>query len=138
MDVYMRRVQIALFGMALLLLEGCATKEWTQTNGECWGEAYAALPEKYETRVVTRSKLVEIPDGKTSCTTRNVVVGGTVGRPIYEAQTECRQGTRLVRQQFNETISVDLNETPRSNYAYSCRVNLCVKRYGNADCKTGK
>ncbi len=131
----MRTNLIALYGVSLLLLAGCATNEWTQTNRECWAEAYAAIPEKFETRIVTRSKLVEVPDGTTSCTTRNVVVGGTVGMPIYEARTECRQGTELVRQQFNETISVDLNKASRANYANSCRVNLCIRRYGNADCK---
>jgi hypothetical protein len=134
----MRGIQISLCGFLLLSLVGCVTNEWTQTNGECWAEAYAAIPEKNETRVVTRSKLVERPDGTTTCTTRNVAAGGTVGRPIYEAITECKQGTKLVRQEFNETVSVDLNQTSRSNYAHSCRVNLCVRRYGNADCKLGK
>ena len=122
----MRTNLIALYGVSLSLLAGCATNEWIQTNRECWAEAYAAFPEKFETRIVKRSELVEVPDGTISCTTRNT---------IYGAITECRQGTKLVSQQFNETISIDLNEASRANYANSCTVNLCIRRYGNADCE---
>jgi hypothetical protein len=124
--------------LALLLITGCATEEWTKANGECRGQAYAAYPERYESRVVTRSKLVEVLDGTTSCTTRNVVVGGSVGRPIFEAKTDCTQGTRLVNRSFNETVQVDVNENNRSDYVYSCSFNLCIKRFGNKDCESPK
>lgn len=124
--------------LALLLITGCATEEWSQANGECRGQAHAAYPERYESRVVTRSKLVEVVDGTTSCTTRNIVVGGSVSRPIFETKTDCTQGTKLVNRSFNETVQVDVNENNRSNYAYSCRVNLCIKRFGNKDCESPK
>lgn len=64
--------------------------------------------------------------------------GGSVSRPIIETKTDCTQGTRLVNRSFNETVQVDVNENNRSNYAYSCRVNLCIKRFGNKDCESPK
>lgn len=117
--------------IALTFLGGCATEEWLNTSQECDQMAYAAHPKKIESRIVTRTKSISVPDGRVSCITSPAVVG-------RETQTNCTQGTTTQDIPYQEVITVDVNRDAQLNFWRSCTRDLCIKRYGNSGCEVAK
>ena len=50
--------------------------------------------------------------------------------------TICNDITRPEYIPYQEIVVIDQNEAVRKMAVASCSVNLCVQRYGNAQCKT--
>jgi hypothetical protein len=112
------------FALSLLVwLTGCATQEYRRVEAECTPAALHDYPAEMVHGTVTRQRMVPIFMGR-SCST---APGGN---------TICHD---LVQQQwvpYQESVVMDRNEEIRNSAIRACAKNLCVQRYGNAECKT--
>jgi hypothetical protein len=55
-----------------------------------------------------------------------------------QQRTICNDITRPEFINYQEVVVVDQNEAVRNMAIASCSANLCVQRYGNAQCKTNE
>ena len=113
--------------MATLLLSGCATKAYRAVEGECAPQAWADYPESKVQVVQTRQRVIHVSTGMRSCFST---------RDGAHISTICNDITRPEYIPYQETVVIDQNEAVRKMAIASCSANLCVQRYGNAQCKT--
>ncbi len=116
-----------LFVLITLLMTGCATKAYRAVEGECKPQAWADYPESKVQVVQTRQRLINVATGMQNCYTRSD------GKHTH---TVCSPITRPEFIAFQETVVIDQNEAVRDMAIASCSANLCMQRYGNANCKT--
>lgn len=109
------------------LLTGCATKAYRAVESECAPQAWADYPQSKVQVVQTRQRVIHVFTGMRNCFRR--VEGNQV-------HTICNDITRPEYIPYQETVVVDQNEAVRKMAIASCSANLCVQRYGNAQCKT--
>jgi hypothetical protein len=113
--------------MATLMLSGCATKAYRAVEGECAPQAWADYPESKVQVVQTRQRVIHVSTGMRSCFST---------RDGAHISTICNDITRPEYIPYQETVVIDQNEAVRKMAIASCSANLCVQRYGNAQCKT--
>lgn len=113
--------------LATALLTGCATKAYRAVESECAPQAWADYPQSKVQVVQTRQRVIHVFTGMRNCFRR--VEGNQV-------HTICNDITRPEYIPYQETVVIDQNEAVRNMAIASCSVNLCVQRYGNAQCKT--
>ena len=109
------------------LLTGCATKAYRAVESECAPQAWADYPQSKVQVVQTRQRVIHVFTGMRNCFRR--VEGNQV-------HTICNDITRPEYIPYQETVVIDQNEAVRNMAIASCSANLCVQRYGNAQCKT--
>ena len=117
------RISRWLVWTLLLLLAGCATQEYRRVQAECVPAAQQDYPPDLVHGMVTRQRMVPIFMGRTCSVSQT---GATI----------CHD---LVQQQwipYRESVVIDRNEAARHGAIESCAKNLCLQRYGNAECKT--
>ncbi len=112
--------------LASLLLAACATPEYLGAKNECAPQAYQQYPVVNVAQLVTRTRPVQVPTGETQCTT---VQQGAV------TQSNCKQVMRTEYRPYQETAIVDVNENGRNAMMNACASQLCMARFGNADCE---
>jgi hypothetical protein len=113
--------------MGLFLLSGCATKAYRSVERECAPAAFSDYPENKMQVIENRQRIVNISTGLRSCfTTKD-------GNQIH---TICSPITRSELVSYPEMVVIDQNEAVRRMAIESCAANLCMQRYGNAQCKT--
>ena len=113
--------------LATALLTGCATKAYRAVESECAPQAWADYPQSKVQVVQTRQRVIHVFTGMRNCFRR--VEGNQV-------HTICNNITRPEYIPYQETVVIDQNEAVRNMAIASCSANLCVQRYGNAQCKT--
>ncbi len=113
--------------LVTLLLAGCATKAYRAVEGECVPQAWVDYPENKVHMVQTRQRVIHVSTGMRNCFSR---------REGNQVHTICNDITRPELMHYEETVVVDQNETVRKMAIESCAANLCLQRYGNAQCKT--
>ena len=113
--------------LATVLLTGCATKAYRAVESECAPQAWADYPESKVQVVQTRQRVIHVSTGMRNCFSR---------RDGNLVQTICNDITRPEYIPYQETVVIDQNEAVRKMAIASCSANLCVQRYGNAQCKT--
>ena len=113
--------------LATALLTGCATKAYRAVESECALQAWADYPQSKVQVVQTRQRVIHVFTGMRNCFRR--VEGNQV-------HTICNDITRPEYIPYQETVVIDQNEAVRNMAIASCSANLCVQRYGNAQCKT--
>ena len=113
--------------LVTVLLTGCATKAYRAVEGECAPQAWADYPQSKVQVVQTRQRVIHVFTGMRNCFRR--VEGNQV-------HTICNDITRPEYIPYQETVVIDQNEAVRKMAIASCSANLCVQRYGNAQCKT--
>jgi hypothetical protein len=113
----------------LVVLSGCATQEYRQTEQQCSFEAFQRYPVNNVTQVVTVQRPVQIPTGQTNCITN--YFGST-------ASTSCSQVMRTEFRNFQESVVVDTNASVRQSTVQSCTAQRCFSKYGNSSCKVEK
>ena len=113
--------------LAIALLTGCATKAYRAVESECAPQAWADYPQSKVQVVQTRQRVIHVFTGMRNCFRR--VEGNQV-------HTICNDITRPEYIPYQETVVIDQNEAVRNMAIASCSANLCVQRYGNAQCKT--
>jgi hypothetical protein len=105
-----------------VLLAGCASTEFYEARNACRAEWYARIPERIEQRIVNETRYEERFTGETICT-KGV------------NQTSCVQQTRQVPVTYPVVKNFDLNEPRRTPRINACVIDLCLDRFGNAECK---
>jgi hypothetical protein len=120
---------------AAFVLIGCTTVQYDAVYNACNAESMQQYPPKLIEQKVKKYRTIKVPTGKSDCVSRNVVVGGTVGQPIYETRTSCTQETQDERQYYTDFETVDLNYDSRRHYVNHCVPNQCVRLYGNRMCE---
>jgi hypothetical protein len=113
--------------LATVLLTGCATKAYREVESECAPQAWADYPENKVQVVQTRQRVIHVSTGMRNCFSR---------RDGNQVHTICNDITRPEYIPYQETVVIDQNEAVRKMAIASCSANLCVQRYGNAQCKT--
>jgi len=109
------------------LLTGCATQAYRAVESECAPQAWADYPQSKVQVVQTRQRVIHVFTGMRNCFRR--VEGNQV-------HTICNDITRPEYISYQEIVVIDQNEGVRKMAIASCSANLCVQRYGNAQCKT--
>ena len=120
-------MKIWFFVLATVLLSGCATKAYRAVESECAPAAWIDYPENKVQVVQTRQRVIHVSTGMRSCFST---------RDGAHINTICNDITRPEYIPYQETVVIDQNEAVRKMAIESCAANLCVQRYGNAQCKT--
>jgi len=131
----MKQRKILYILVSVVVVAGCTTPEFDQARYECEQVALQKYPPIYRNVVQRKSESVQVPDGNVTCNTTYIESGGTVGRPMYRAETRCTEGTKYETRYYNETVTIDVNERARSDLTYACTFDLCMRRYGNRMCE---
>lgn len=113
--------------LASLLLTACATKAYRAVEHECALSAYKDYPVSLMRTLQTRQRMVQVPTGMRSCVT---------DREGAHRHTICTDITRPEVFHYQEIVDIDQHEIVRNMAIASCAQNLCLQRYGNAQCKT--
>jgi hypothetical protein len=113
--------------LAAVLLTGCATKAYRAVEGECAPQAWADYPQNKVQVVQTRQRVIHVSTGMRNCFTR---------QDGNHLRTFCNDITRPEFINYQELVVIDQNEAVRNMAIASCAANVCVQRYGNAQCKT--
>jgi len=113
--------------MGLMLLSGCATQAYRAVEHECKPSAWAEYPENKIQVVETRQRVMNVSTGMRNCYT---------SKEGNQTHTFCQDVTRPEIISYQQVVVVDQNEAVRRMAIESCAANLCVQRYGNAQCKT--
>ena len=113
--------------LAAVLLTGCATKAYRAVEGECAPQAWADYPQNKVQVVQTRQRVIHVSTGMRNCFTR---------QDGNHLRTFCNDITRPEFINYQEVVVIDQNEAVRNMAIASCAANVCVQRYGNAQCKT--
>ena len=122
----MKRWLLILVAVALA---GCATKAYRAVEQECGPAAWADYPENKIQVLQTRQRVMHVATGMRQCFTR---------QEGNQQRTICNDITRPEFINYQEVVVVDQNEAVRNMAIASCSANLCVQRYGNAQCKTNE
>jgi hypothetical protein len=120
-------MKLWVFVLATALLTGCATKAYRVVEGECAPQAWTDYPESKAQVLQTRQRVIYVSTGMRNCFSR---------RDGNQVHTICNDITRPEYIPYQETVVIDQNEAVRNMAIASCAVNLCLQRYGNAQCKT--
>ena len=113
--------------LATVLLTGCATQAYRVVESECSPQAWADYPQSKVQVVQTRQRVIHVATGLRNCFSR---------REGNQVHTFCNDITRPEYIPYQEAVVIDQNEAIRKMAIASCSANLCVQRYGNAQCKT--
>ncbi len=111
---------------SLLLLSGCATKEYLQAQDECSPNAYRQFPPNTIQRYVPRTTAVRVPTGGSKCESYN---------EDNRVKTKCEPEMRTEYRTYQSLEFVDINAEPRDAVMRNCTRQLCVERFGNPECK---
>lgn len=115
-----------LLGTVSAVLAGCATPEYLGARNECAPDAFRQFPVNNVPTLVNLTRPVQVPTGQTTCTTTYLGM---------QAVTNCQQVMRTDYVPYQQTVIVDTNATARTNAMNSCAAQLCVRRFGNTECK---
>ena len=113
--------------LSAVLSTGCATKAYRAVEGECATQAWADYPQNKVQVVQTRQRVIHVSTGTRNCFTR---------QDGNHLRTFCNDITRPEFINYQELVVVDQNEAVRNMAIASCAANVCVQRYGNAQCIT--
>ena len=75
---------------------------------------------------VPRTTTVRVPTGGSTCESRT---------EDNRVKTKCEPEMRTVYRTYQSLEVIDTNAEPRDAVMRSCARQLCVQRFGNADCK---
>ncbi len=115
-----------IFLCILLLLSGCVTREYLQAQDECSPSAYRQFPPNTIQVFVPRTTVIAVPTGRSTCESRT---------EDNRVKTRCQPEMRNEYRTYQSLEFIDTNAEPRDAVMRSCTRQLCVQRFGNADCK---
>ena len=110
----------------LLLLSGCVTREYLRAQDECSPSAYRQFPPNTIQVFVPRTTVIAVPTGRSTCESRT---------EDNRLKTRCQPEMRNEYRAYQSLEFIDTNAEPRDAVMRSCTRQLCVQRFGNADCK---
>ena len=110
----------------LLLLSGCVTREYLRAQDECSPSAYRQFPPNTIQVFVPRTTVIAVPTGRSTCESRT---------EDNRLKTRCQPEMRNEYRAYQSLEFIDTNAEPRDAVMRSWTRQLCVQRFGNADCK---
>lgn len=108
----------------LALIAGCGTPEYRAERSICEAEWLQKIPPRYERQLVERVRYIQVPTGRTTCTTN-----GNVQNCVAEMRTQ--------EIPYTTVETVDVNSSRRNVQIEGCAARACSAKYGNSACKTG-
>jgi len=117
-------MKLPLVGAALILFS-CSTPEFDAAKSSCSAVWQAKIPSRFEQEMYNMSQSRQVPSGMTSCTG-------------YGYSMICNQTMRTEYYTIPAVRTVDRNKPQRDAQINACTQNLCMKKYGNAECKPSK
>ena len=107
---------------SLMLLASCGTPEFRAERSICASTWLSKIPPRYEQELYSKTESRQVPTGKTTCTS----VGNT---------TTCIQVMRTEYYTVPAVRTVDRNKPRRDAQINLCTRNVCLEKFGNAECK---
>ncbi len=120
-------MKLWLVALLSVFVCGCATQAYRGVEHECSPAAFNDYPVAYVRTLETRQRWVEVGTGARSCVT---------SKEGNQTRTFCTEITRPELFTYPEVVTVDQNQAIRDKAIQACSKNLCLQRYGNAECKT--
>ena len=120
---------------AALVVAGCASPEKRASRAACAAEWASRIPPEYETRVVTRHRVEEVPDGTETCTVETVLDTTTPNRRRYKTVETCTPNTHEREVAYEVERTVDLRSAERNALVRDCVAKRCMASHGNVSCK---
>jgi|688.fasta_scaffold316767_2 hypothetical protein len=117
-------------------LAGCVTSEYIKEKSFCEDEGNRIFPYSEFSYVVEESRPVEVPTGKTTCTSTQSPVGFSGDNIInqWERKTECTQEKKIIYEKYSVQRVGDRNSSARIDFIRQCTLNVCIQKYGNSSC----
>lgn len=119
-------LKLGCYILILIGLSSCATRAKFDARMSCQAMALAKYPYQIQETIQIITKMVAVPTGKTTCTTRYV---------SNTAQTECVQETKLEPRPQQVSSSTDINSNLRFEERERCAIDICMKSHGNRHCE---
>ncbi len=113
------------FLAAAFLLTGCGTPEFRAERSVCEAQWVQKIPPRYERQLVERVRYIEVPTGRSTCTTTGNV-------------QNCVSQTRLEGIPYTTVETVDVNAPARDIQIRACAVQACTAKFGNPKCERPK
>lgn len=117
----MRRAPLLILALALPLMS-CGTPEFRAERSICEAEWAQKIPPRLERQLVERVRYIQVPTGRTTCTTV-----GAVQNCVAQMRTEGIPYTTV------ETV--DVNAPARDVQIRACAAKACSVKFGNPECK---
>lgn len=117
-------------------LAGCVTSEYIKEKSFCEDEGNRRFPYSEFSYFVEESRPVEVPTGKTNCTSTQSPVGYSGDNIIteWERRTECIQEKKIIYEKYSVEKVGDRNSAVRIDFVKQCTLNVCMQKYGNSSC----
>jgi hypothetical protein len=112
-------------GLVPLVL-ACGTPEYRAERSVCEAEWVRKIPPRLERQLVERVRYIEVPTGRTTCTTTNTPTG---------AVQNCVSQTRTEAIPYTTVETVDVNAPRRDVQIRACAAQACSRKFGNPECK---
>jgi hypothetical protein len=116
---------ILMFLSVLLLIQSCASVEYTAEERKCSGLAFVKFPVKMVQQTCNGLKPIRVADGSTCTTYGNYGYRTTTCTPKYK--------TNYIP--YTYTCNVDVNKSSRNSFTNQCTKSNCMQIYGNPGCK---
>lgn len=107
---------------AATVLISCGTPEFRAERSVCEAEWLQKIPPRLERQLVERVRYIQVPTGRTTCTTV-----GNVQNCVSQMRQEAIPYTTV------ETV--DVNAPRREVQIRACAAQACSAKFGNAECK---
>lgn len=121
----MRRAPLVILALALPLMS-CGTPEFRAERAVCEAEWVQKIPPRLERQLVERVRYIQVPTGRTTCTTTNTATG---------AVQNCVAQMRSEGIPYTTVETVDVNAPGRDVQIRACAAKACSAKFGNPDCK---
>ncbi len=120
---------VVTIALASAVLSGCATPEFINAQNRCSPQAYQDYPIIQQQRWETRRRQIQIQTDKRRCVTTN---------NANQTESVCEDVTEPRWEDYVVPVMVNINKSARGEVIDACARNICVRSYGNPECKVGK
>ncbi len=120
-------VRFSLILITCLTLAACTTVDFDARLQSCRATSYQVFPEKPVTVLRYRTETYEEFDGTVTCD-EGLSAGGTT-------RIRCKQGRTLRSRQVPYSVVVDENADARTQHAWQCAKQNCIRDFGNPECE---
>lgn len=110
-----------LVGVALLVAS-CSTPQFKEEKNICTSTWMSKIPPRYEQEMYNQSQTRQVPSGQSTCTG-------------YGNMISCNQTMRTEYYTVPAVRTVDRNKPLRDYQINSCTQDMCIQKFGNAECK---
>jgi len=111
--------------VCVLFVSACSTAEYSAERNICASTWMSKILPIYEKEIYMRQESRQVPTGQTTCYD-------------YGYSIQCNQTMRTEYYSVPAVRTVDRNAAIRNSKINACTQNMCIKKYGNTECKPPK